>query len=90
MLKTISENPQYLDNPIIKKYSKEVDLMAAAAAGGYNLGFESAQHKQNSKANDIIASDVLSEMVQRVVLNGENTKTVLGDTAKKLEGMMKG
>ena len=90
VLKTISENPLYLDNPIIKKYAKEVDLMAAAAAGGYNLGFESAQHKQNSKANDIIASDVLSEMVQRVVLNGENTKTVLGDTAKKLEGMMKG
>jgi multiple sugar transport system substrate-binding protein len=90
VLKTIAENPKYLDNDIIKKYPKEVQLMAAAAAGGYNLGFESAQHQQNSKANDIIAADVLSEMVQRVVLNDEPVKTVLGDTAKKLEQIMKG
>jgi multiple sugar transport system substrate-binding protein len=90
VLKTIAENPKYLDNDIIKKYPKEVQLMAAAAAGGYNLGFESAEHQQNSKANDIIAADVLSEMVQRVVLNDEPSKAVLGDTAKKLEQIMKG
>ena len=40
VLKTIAENPAYLADPIIKKYPKEVGLMADAAAGGYNLGFE--------------------------------------------------
>jgi multiple sugar transport system substrate-binding protein len=64
--------------------------MAASAAGGYNLGYETAKHKPNSKANDIIASNVLAEMVGRVVINGENTKTVLGDTATKLADLMKG
>jgi multiple sugar transport system substrate-binding protein len=90
VLKTIAEDPAYLDNPIIEKYPSEVSLMSEAAAGGYNLGFETATHKPNDKANDIIASNVLAEMVQRVVLNDEDTKTVLGDTATKLEALMKG
>ena len=90
VLKTIAENPDYLADPIIQKYKAEVNLMAASAAGGYNLGYETAKHKPNSKANDIIASNVLAEMVGRVVINGENTKTVLGDTATKLADLMKG
>ena len=90
VLKTIGENPTYLADPIIKKYPKEVDLMTVSAAAGYNMGFESAKHKPNTKSVDIIASDALSEMVQRVALNGESAKTVVGDTAKKLEAIMKG
>ena len=90
VLKTIADYPAYTSNPIIKKYPKEVELMTVSAAKGYNMGFESPAHKPNIKSVDIIASNVLSEMVQRVALNGENTKTVLGDTAKKLEAIMKG
>jgi multiple sugar transport system substrate-binding protein len=90
VLKTIAESPEYLDNPIIKKYPEEAQLMAANAAAGYNLGYETSAHAPNAKANDIIASNVLAEMVQRVVLNGEDAKTVLGDTAAKLDALMKG
>ncbi len=89
VLKTIGENPTYLADPIIKKYPKEVDLMTVAAAAGYNLGFESAKHKPNTKSVDIISSEAISEMGQRVALNNENIKTVIGDTAKKLEAIMK-
>ena len=35
---------------------------------GYNMGFESPAHKPNTKSVDIIAADVLSEMVQRVAV----------------------
>ena len=90
VLKTIAESPEYLDNPIIKKYPEEVKLMAASAAAGYNLGYETSAHQPNAKANDIIASNVLAEMVQRVVLNGEDPKAVLADTAAKLDALMKG
>ena len=76
VLKTIAEDPAYQADPIIQKYPEEVGLMAAAAAGGYNLGYETAAHKPNVKANDIIATNVLAEMVQRVVLNGEDAKAV--------------
>ena len=89
VLRTIAEDPAYTSDPIIKKYPKEVELMTVNAAKGYNMGFESPAHKPNTKSVDIIASDVLSEMVQRVTLNNENTKAVVGDTAKKLEAIMK-
>jgi multiple sugar transport system substrate-binding protein len=90
VLKTIAESPAYLDNAIIKRYTAEVQLMARAAAGGFNLGFESPKHKPNPRANEIIASNVIAEMVQRVVLNGENAKATVGATAKKLAQLMQG
>jgi len=89
VLKTIAADPAYLANPIIQKYKPEVELMAAAAASGKNLGFETDKHKPNLKANEIIASNVIAELVQRAVLNGEDSKAVVGDTAKKLEALMK-
>jgi multiple sugar transport system substrate-binding protein len=89
VLKTIADYPAYASNPIIKKYPKEVELMTVNAAKGYNMGFESPAHKPNTKSVDIIASNVLSEMVQRVALNNEAPKAVIGDTAKKLEAIMK-
>jgi len=90
VLRTIAESPEYLADPIIQKYPDEVKLMAEAAAAGHNLGYESPAHKSNPKAGEIIGSNVLAEMVQRVVLNGEDIKAVLGDTATKLEALMKG
>jgi multiple sugar transport system substrate-binding protein len=89
VLKPIAENPAYLANPIVKKFKPEVELMATAAAGGFNLGFESPAHKANPKANDIIAANTIAELVQRVVLNDEDAKSVLGSTSKKLEAIMK-
>lgn len=89
VLQTISSNPQYLDNPIIEKYTEEVELMSSAAANGYNLGYESADHKPNAKAGEIVNSGVMADMVQRVVLNGEDAKTVIGDTSAAIEKIMK-
>lgn len=89
VLKTISDDPRYQDNAIIKKYPDEVELMASAAAGGYNLGFETADHQPNVKAGEIVNSGVLAEMVQRVVLNGEDAKAVVGESAAAIEAMMK-
>ncbi|MCI5076609.1 ABC transporter substrate-binding protein [Oricola sp.] len=88
VLKTIAQDPAYLDNEIIKKYSAEVDLMSAAAAGGFNLGWESTAHQPNVKAGEIVNSGVIAEMVQRVVLNDENVDAVLGETASRIEEIM--
>lgn len=89
VLKTIADSPEYLADPIIQKYPDEVKLMAGAAAGGFNLGYESKAHKPNLKANEIVASNVIAELVQRVVLNGEDANTVLGETAKAIETIVK-
>ena len=61
-----------------------------APESGYNLGFESAAHKPNTKGGAVVNSDVIAELVQRVCLNDENPKQVVGETAKKIEAIMKG
>jgi multiple sugar transport system substrate-binding protein len=90
VLKTIADDPRYLDNPIIAKYPKEVKLMAENSAAGFNLGFESPKHKPNLKAGDVVNSGVIAELVQRVCLNNEDPKKVRGETALKIEKIAKG
>jgi multiple sugar transport system substrate-binding protein len=89
VLKTIAEDPAYQDNEIIQKYEDEVELMSVSAAAGHNIGYETPQHQSNSKAGEVISSNAIAEMVQRVILNGEDPKTVVGNTASRLEEIMK-
>lgn len=81
--------PLYRENPIIQKYPNEVELMASAAAAGNNLGWETQNHKPNAKAGEIVNSNALAEMVQRVALNGEDIRTVVGETARRIDEIMK-
>ncbi len=88
VLRSINENPMYQDNDIIRKYPEEVALMSSAAAGGFNLGFESTSHASNDKAGEIIASNAIADLVQRVVVNGEPVDPALGDCAAAIEAIM--
>jgi multiple sugar transport system substrate-binding protein len=90
VLKSINADPDYQNNEIIQKYPAEVELMAASAAGGFNLGYESAEHKSNDKAGQIIGSNVISELVGRVVLNGDNVDEALGAASQTIESIMAG
>lgn len=90
VLKTIAENPAYQANPLISKYRSEVELMTRTAASGHNLGRETDAHRPNLKASEIIAGNMLSELVQRVVLNGERPRAAVGATALRLEAVMRG
>jgi multiple sugar transport system substrate-binding protein len=90
VLRSINENPMYQDNDIIQQYAAEVDLMAGAAANGFNLGYESAQHQSNEKAGEIIASNAIADLVQRVIINGDDVESALGDCASTIEGIMNG
>ncbi len=90
VLRTIAESPAYRANPLISRYAGEVDLMARTSASGHNLGRETDRHQPNLRASEIIASNALAELVQRVVLNGENARQAVGVTARKLQALMNG
>lgn len=90
VLKSINNNPVYQSNDIIQKYPAEVELMSQAAAGGFNLGYESADHPSNDKAGEVVGSGVIADMVQRVVLNGESADQVIGETTAAIESIMNG
>jgi multiple sugar transport system substrate-binding protein len=89
-LKSIADDPAYRANPLITRYAAEVDLMTRTAAAGQNLGQETPAHRPNLKASEIIASNTIAELVQRVVLNNEAPRPAVAATAAKLRDMMRG
>ena len=90
VLKTVADDPGYRANPLITKYADEVDLMTRSAAAGHNLGQETQAHKPNLKANEIIASNAIAELVQRVVLNNEAPRPAVAAAATRLAELMRG
>ena len=88
VIASIDDHPQYLDNPIVRKYGDDFGRMAAAAADGHNLGWETPLHRVNVHAGKIVNSGLLAEMVQRVVLNDETPRAALADTARKIEALV--
>ena len=89
VLKTAAQDQRYLDHELIQRYREEIALMSSTAAAGHNLGWESPEHRINVKAGALVNSAILAEMVQRVVLNEEQPRMVLADTARRIEAMMK-
>ena len=89
VIESVARDSRYLDNPVIRRYESEVSTMSVAATEGKNLGWETSRHKPNTRAGAVIQSGVLAEMVQRVALNDENPRKVLGDTARKIEAITK-
>ena len=63
--------------------------MSQAAAAGKNLGYEEDGWKANVKANEIIGSNTIAELVQRVVLNGDDAKATVKDISGRIEAIMK-
>ena len=90
VLQAVADDPRYKANPLIARYPAAIDLMTRTAAAGHNLGQETAAHRPNLKASEIIASNAIAEMVQRVVLNRENPRAVVGATAKRLAELVRG
>lgn len=89
VLESVASDERYLDNEIISRYPKQIELMSRAAAAGHNLGWETRRHRANVRAGAIINSGVLAEMVQRVALNDEKPRAVLADTAARLGELMR-
>ncbi|GGI92434.1 ABC transporter substrate-binding protein [Polymorphobacter multimanifer] len=89
VLRGITNSPDYSGNPITTMFAKEIATMTAAAAAGHNLGFESAAHAPNVKAGEIIASNAIAEMVQRVTISGEPAKAAVARATDRIAAIMR-
>lgn len=89
VLKGITDNPNYSGNPITTLFRQEIATMTAAAAGGHNLGFESPAHRPNIKAGEIIASNAIAEMVQRVAISGEPARAAVARATDRIARIMR-
>jgi multiple sugar transport system substrate-binding protein len=88
VLRDVTASKAYRSNPLTVSFGREIDALTSAAGQGHNLGWESPQHRPNVKAGEIIASNAIAEMVQRVVA-GEPPKAAVGRAARSIEQIMR-
>jgi multiple sugar transport system substrate-binding protein len=89
VLRGVAESDAYRGNPLTVSFAREIETMTAAAARGHNLGWESPLHRPNLMAGEIIASNAIAELVQRVVA-GEPAKAAVARAESAIQRIMRG
>lgn len=67
-LKSLQQDERYLSDPLIQSHLEDMDIVYGAASYGRSLGWESPDHPQNKYAGAIVSSNVLTLMVQKILL----------------------
>lgn len=89
-LKSIATAPELFEQPLMKQFRPEIELMLQSTAKARNLVKESDASAYNLKAGDIFNSSVLSEMLQDVVVNKMPAKQAAAKAADKVAEILKG
>jgi multiple sugar transport system substrate-binding protein len=64
-----------MDDPLIQLHPEDMQVVFDAVAYGRSLGWESPDHPPNQYAGALNAANILPQMIQRVVLQGEAPET---------------
>lgn len=88
VLRGVGQSDAYRSNPLTVSFAPQIEQLTAAAARGHNLGWESPAHLPNVKAGEIIASNAVAEMVQRVVA-GEPSKAAVARAVSAIDRIMR-
>ena len=67
-LKSLQKDERYLNDPLVKSHLADMDIVYAAASYGRSLGWESPKHPPNKYAGAVVSSNVLTLMVQKILL----------------------
>lgn len=82
--------PEYLNHPILEKHKGSVAQLMDNVSIGVALAKPSPQHKFIYKSGDIFGADIMSQVLQRVVVEKESPKTAAAWGHDKIAEIMKG
>ena len=68
------DSPLYMDDPLIQSHLEDMAIVYDAVAYGRSLGWESPDHPPNYYAGALNASNILPQMIQRVLLQDESAE----------------
>jgi multiple sugar transport system substrate-binding protein len=88
-LEAIGKDPNYLSHPILQKHKESVAQLMDNVSIGIALAKPSPKHKFNFKSGEIFNSNIMAEVLQRVVVEKEPTKTAVAWGHDKLAALMK-
>ncbi|MBF0747578.1 sugar ABC transporter substrate-binding protein, partial [Gemella sp. 19428wG2_WT2a] len=78
VLKGISDKPKYQENPTIKRFKPEIDMIEKQISQGTAIGMEDGP---NIEASILTTQNIIEEMFQEIVTTDISTE----DAAKKAE-----
>ena len=88
-----TQTPAYINEPTRKRHPEIIKLLddEAKKAGG-TIGFlkESPKHKPNPQSGALDQGTILADMVQKVIVGNESSKSVVAAGAKQIADLMKG
>lgn len=90
VVKSVAESPIYQDHPILKAHKADIDTMMAIAAEAHINIKPTDRHPFIYKMGDIYGSNVMAEVLQRVVVNGETPKAAAAWGQDRIAQIMKG
>jgi multiple sugar transport system substrate-binding protein len=68
-------SPLYMDDPLIQLHPEDMQVVYDAVSYGRSLGWESPNHPPNHYSGALNASNILPQMIQRVLLNDESPES---------------
>ena len=74
-LQSVLKSPQYLDDPILKKYPKELQIEIDTLSKSHSTAKPFDDSPLIGKAGDIQGSGIFAEVIQRVVIEGQSAKS---------------
>lgn len=90
---SMTQMPAYINEPTRKRYPEIMKLLDdEAKRGGGTIGFlkETPSHKPNPQSGALDQGTILADMVQKVIVGKESSKSVVAAGAKQIADLMKG
>jgi multiple sugar transport system substrate-binding protein len=89
VLKSVAQSPAYSDQPLLKKYAHEIEVMTASTARSRNEIKPTDRHPFIGKAGEITGSNIIAETLQKVVVEKTPTKLAVSWGADQIAKVMK-
>lgn len=90
VVKSVTNSPVYQDHPILKAHKADIDTMMAIASEAHINIKPTAKHPFIYKMGDIYGSNVMAEVLQRVIVNNETPKAAAAWGQDRIAQIMKG
>ena len=85
---TMLDQPEFAELPLVQKYQNEIKRIASYTDGARSFSQESPDHKINPYSTAILGSNVLADMVQMVLIQGDSAQKAAEWGATQVKDLM--
>lgn len=85
VIKGISDDPKYLENPVVKQFKKEEEVISKAVSIGTEIGYEKGP---SVEAGIVVNNHIIEKMFQEIVTGKKTQLQAAKDAEKELNDLI--